>query len=286
VTPKSEFLEARGLRFRYLDWGGEGEPLVLLHGLASSSRIWDFVAPALARRFRVVAIDQRGHGLSDSPDSDYTFEEVGSDLAVLLRALEFERPALVGHSWGASVALYHAAGHPENVQALVLVDGGMTDIAASLSWEAAARLMTPPPIDGVDVDTFVGFARNWPHVRDTWSPQLQEMILSNFLIEDGKVYRRLPVENHMKVVRAIYDLQPASLYPEIRCPVLLVPAISEPANDRERVWQAYQKQGAENALRLLPDARLNPMRDTGHDIPIQRPQELAAVIRSFLEGRA
>ena len=286
MTPKSEFLEARGLRFRYLDWGGEGEPLVLLHGLASSARIWDFVAPALASRFRVVAIDQRGHGLSDSPDSDYTFEEVGSDLAALLRALEFERPALVGHSWGASVGLYHAAGHPENVQALVLVDGGMTDIAASLSWEAAARLMTPPPIDGVDVDTFVGFARNWPHVRDTWSPQLQEMILSNFLIEDGKVYRRLPVENHMKVVRAIYDLQPASLYPEIRCPVLLVPAISEPANDRERVWQAYQKQGAENALRLLPDARLNPMRDTGHDIPIQRPQELAAVIRSFLEGRA
>ena len=286
MTPKSEFLEARGLRFRYLDWGGEGEPLVLLHGLASSSRIWDLVAPALARRFRVVAIDQRGHGLSDSPDSDYTFEEVGSDLAALLRALEFERPALVGHSWGASVALYHAANHQADVRALVLVDGGMTDIAASLSWEAAARLMTPPPIDGVDVDTFVGFARNWPHVRDTWSPQLQEMILSNFLIEDGKVYRRLPVENHMKVVRAIYDLQPASLYPEIRCPVLLVPAISEPANDRERVWQAYQKQGAENALRLLPDARLNPMRDTGHDIPIQRPQELAAVIRSFLEGRA
>ena len=286
MTPKSEFLEARGLRFHYRDWGGEGQPLVLLHGLSSSSRIWDFVAPALASRFRVVAVDQRGHGLSDSPDSDYTFEEVGSDFAALIGAMGFERPALVGHSWGASVALYHAANHPADVRALVLVDGGMTDIAASMSWEAAANLMTPPHIDGVDVDTFVGFARNWPHLRDVWSPQLQEMVLSNFLIENGKVYRRLRVENHMKVVRAIYDMPPSSLYPKISCPVLLVPALSEPANDRERAWQDYRKWGAESALRLLPDSRLNPMQDTAHDIPVLRPRELAEAIGSFLESLA
>ncbi len=275
-----------GLRVHYRDWGGDGTPVVLLHGLASSCRIWDLTAPLLARHFRVVAVDQRGHGLTDRPDTDYTFDEVCRDLEAFLAALSFERPVLVGHSWGAGVALQFAAEHPRDLRGLVLVDGGMTEVSASLTWEEAEKIMRPPAIDGVPVDRFVSFARNWPHVRDIWSPQFEEMLLSNFLVEDGKVYRRLTMENHMKVVRAIYDQKPAKLYPRVKAPVLLVPAQRKPENDQERAWQTARERGLEAALRLLPDGRLRAMEDTPHDVPVFRPEHLAKAIAQFALGLA
>jgi pimeloyl-ACP methyl ester carboxylesterase len=127
----------------------------------------------------------------------------------------------------------------------------------------------------------VGFARNWPHVRDIWSPQFEEMLLSNFLVEDGKVYRRLTMENHMKVVRAIYDQKAAELYPRVTAPVLLVPAHRQPESEQERAWQAARERGVEAARRLLPDGRLKAMEDTPHDVPVFRPEHLAKAIAEF-----
>jgi len=288
TPPSDEYLELPGrgpsggsLRVHYRDWDGVGTPVVLLHGLSSSCRIWDLTAPLLAREFRVVAVDQRGHGLTDRPDSEYTFVEVCADLDALLLALRFDRPILVGHSWGAGVALQFAADQPERVAALVLVDGGMTEISARLTWEQAEKVMRPPVIDGVPVERFVGFARSWPFVRDIWSPQFQEMLLSNFLVDDGKVYRRLTMENHMRVVRAIYDQKPTDLYPRVRAPVLLVPAEREPDNDQERAWQAAREKGLEAAQRLLPEARLGVMKDTPHDVTVFQPEHLARSIKGF-----
>ncbi len=293
TPPSDEYVDLPGrgpsggpLRVHYRDWDGSGTPVVLLHGLSSSCRIWDLTAPLLARQFRVVAVDQRGHGLTDRPDSDYTFTEVRGDLDALLLLLGFEMPVLVGHSWGAGVALESAADQPGRVGGLVLVDGGMTEISARLTWKEAEKVMRPPVINGVPVDRFVGFARSWPYVRDIWSPQFEDMLLSNFLVEDGKVFRRLTMENHMKVVRAIYDQKPTDLYPRVKAPVLLVPAEREPDNDQERAWQAAREKGVADALRLLPQAKLVAMKDTPHDVPVFRPEHLARAISEFAGGLA
>jgi len=231
-------------------------------------------------------VDQRGHGLTDRPDSDYTYSEVCGDLEALLGALGFERPVLAGHSWGAGVVLEYAAERPGAVRGLVLVDGGMTEISAGLTWEEAQKVMRPPDIDGVPLERFVGFASRWPHIRDVWSPKIEEMLLASFLVEDGRVYRRLRMENHMKVVRAIYGQKPTELYPRITAPVLLVPANRQPETEQERVWQRARDKGIGDALRLLPDCRLRPMDDTPHDIPVFRPEHLAAAIAHFVEELA
>ena len=63
-----KFAAVNGMQFHYVDWSGEGRPIVLLHGLASNSRIWDMVAPILHLMYRVVALDQLGHGATDKPD--------------------------------------------------------------------------------------------------------------------------------------------------------------------------------------------------------------------------
>ena len=100
-STRSAFVTLNGLRFRYLEYPGDGEaeapPVVLLHGLASNARWWVLVGPLLARRFRVFALDQRGHGESDTPDSGYDFGTVPGDLAAFVNELGLERPVVVGH---------------------------------------------------------------------------------------------------------------------------------------------------------------------------------------------
>ncbi|TMC00427.1 MAG: alpha/beta hydrolase [Chloroflexi bacterium] len=290
LEPSDAFIDLPGrgdhgasLRLHYRDWGGNGQAILLLHGLSSSCRIWDFAAPQLATRFRVLALDQRGHGLSDVPES-YSFPEVTGDVAEFARLLGVDRAVIAGHSWGAGVALQFAVDYAEMASAIVLVDGGMNEMSARMSWERAEQVMMPPRIDGVPLQTFLGFARQWPHVRDIWSPQLQESILSNFEIRDERVYRRLPIEKHMRVARAIFDQRVGELYPMIACPVLLVPALKEPSSDQEKAWQDARREGMAVALRLLPKVSVEPMEDTAHDVPILRPRELADAIARFVES--
>ncbi len=272
------------LRLHCLDWGGDGTPLLLLHGLSSSARIWDLMAPHLAQHFHTTALDQRGHGLSDCPDDAYSFAEVTADVEGVIDALGLVRPIIVGHSWGGNVAVHFAADYADHVRGIVLVDGGFTSIAQGVGWEQAEKMMVPPDIDGVDVERFIAMASSWPHVKDVWSPQLQEMILSNFEVRDARIYRRLTIPNHMKIAKAIYDQGLASLFPRVRCPALLVPALREPSSDQEKAWQGYRERGIEQAVRLLPNARVQPMENTPHDVPIYRPRELADAIIEFAQG--
>src|SRR5215207_8020182 len=123
-----------GLKLAYRDWGGEGQPVVLVHGLASSYRIWDFMAPLLAEQFRVVALDQRGHGRSDKPDESFDFATYVADLRSFVELLGLGRSDFVGHSWGGNVVLQLAVELPGLAEALVLVDGGFIEIAAREGW--------------------------------------------------------------------------------------------------------------------------------------------------------
>ena len=188
MTPRDEFIELNGLSFHYRDFGGRGQPLVLLHGLASNARIWDMTAPLLAERFRVLALDQRGHGLSGKPDDGYDFQSVAGDLHAFLEAIGLERPALAGHSWGGNVALQFAADRPDAVSGLILVDGGFLEISAfeGMTWERTLELMSPPPLAGLKLQAFLQGARNWPGLGELWNDEVQEIVLANFRIDEDE----------------------------------------------------------------------------------------------------
>jgi len=275
-------LPSRGLRLHYRDWGGHGSPLVLLHGLSSNSRIWDWTAPILARHFHVIALDQRSHGLSDQTPDGYGFADVTADLASFLEAVGIEQPVVVGHSWGASVALTYATAGPGNARAIVLVDGGVIDISGLGSWEDAEPRMRPPAIDGTPVESFVGFMRRWPQLQGLWSDDLRDMVLANFAVRDGRIYRPLTISNHMKIARAIYHLNPSEVLPHVDCPILVISCRQEPGNDEGRAWQAARQEAIDKVAQLVPAAHVVVMEDTIHDVPIQRPLELAEVILTFL----
>jgi haloacetate dehalogenase len=106
--------------------GGDGPPLVLLHGFPQTHAEWHRVAADLARRFRVVAMDLRGYGASSVPDSTdgtaYAKREMARDVVAVMQALGHDRFAVVGHDRGARVAYRLALDHPARVSRLVLLD--------------------------------------------------------------------------------------------------------------------------------------------------------------------
>ena len=98
-APRDELVTVDGLSFHYRDWGGSGQPLLLLHGLASTCHIWDMVAPILAEDHAVIALDLRGHGESAKPNHGYDFATVAQDVIGVINDLGGVAPVVVGHSW-------------------------------------------------------------------------------------------------------------------------------------------------------------------------------------------
>lgn len=281
------YLDLRGLTFHYRDWGGAGRPIVLLHGLASNCRIWDLTAPLLMKgqpTFRIIALDQRGHGQSAKPEEGYDFPAVVEDLALILEALELERPIIVGHSWGGNVALQFGAQYPERAAGLVLIDGGYIEIAAipGLTWERVREELAPPELEGLPLEGLMAMAQGDFQLGRIWSPQLEEILLASFeLMADGSVRPRLSRDRHLRIVRALWEQPVSDLYRWVGCPCLLIRAQREPTTERERFWTQAVEGSLRRALELLPQARLIVMVDTIHDIPLQRPGELAAAIADF-----
>ena len=124
--PEDRQVVAGGLNFHYLDWGSKSdEPILLLHGIAQQAHSWDLVSLALSDRYRVVALDARGHGDTQWPSNqDYSIEAHQGDLDVFVEAIGLDKFILVGHSMGGRNGYVFTSRRTEKVKALVIVDIG------------------------------------------------------------------------------------------------------------------------------------------------------------------
>ncbi|HBJ29822.1 MAG TPA: alpha/beta hydrolase, partial [Dehalococcoidia bacterium] len=118
-APSEKWADIGDLRMRYLDWGGDGAPVLALHGLASCAHWYDLVAPELSEKFRIIAPDQRGHGQTTQAPTGYDWQTLASDVAGLMSHLGINEYPVLGHSWGGNVAINLAANYPDRVSALV-----------------------------------------------------------------------------------------------------------------------------------------------------------------------
>lgn len=142
---RDHVLDLHGQRFHYTEWGDAHAPVVLmLHGITGHARTWDDEAAALAARYRVLALDLRGHGDSDpAPDGDYTTASLAEDVAAFVDVLGVPTFHLVALSLGGRVAIAYTARHPERVARLVIVDIGPDIANAGRTRIGTAMAATP-----------------------------------------------------------------------------------------------------------------------------------------------
>ncbi|PKB60683.1 MAG: hypothetical protein BZY65_00540 [SAR202 cluster bacterium Ae2-Chloro-G2] len=279
--PVERTVNLNSLSLYYRDWGGSGKPVILLHGLASNSRIWDLVAPILASNSSVIAIDQRGHGKSDKPRDGYDFNSVTADIAQLIIKLKIDNPVIVGHSWGGSVALNLAVRHPSLVSGLCFIDGGLIEISRvpGNTIELALDRMAPPLWDGITEKRVLQRMkrRDWG-TRDSTSlsASLEDIVMANLTVgDDGFVKARLSRENHLEIVRAFWTHKPSDMFPQIQCPVLILPARLGPPNDKR---SEFRQQMVSLAQKTIPTNEVIWLENSIHDVPLQRPELVSQLI--------
>jgi pimeloyl-ACP methyl ester carboxylesterase len=264
----SRFFEVNGLRLHALEWGDPARPpLLLLHGGSAHAHWWDRVAPALADRYHVVSLDQRGHGESQWSDPpSYRTEDFAADLVGLMDRLGWERILLVGHSMGGHNAMTFTAWYPERVAAVVIVDSRPAVPPARLEqmrYRGHRPLRTYESAE-LAVERF----RLLP--RETTAPAslLEHLARAGIVERDGTwVYRFDPATNGNRVP---VDAWP--LLPKISCPALIVRGELSPVLTRET---------AQDIVERIPGARLAEVPDTYHHLMLDRPDACASVLEEF-----
>jgi pimeloyl-ACP methyl ester carboxylesterase len=206
-------------------WPGDAAPpFLLVHGLASNARMWDGVASRLADAgHAAAAVDQRGHGQSDKPDTGYDFETLTDDLVSVMDALGFDRAIVAGQSWGGNVAIELALRHPERLRGIACIDGGTIELARSFpEWDDAAVALAPPELAGTPIAQIETYMRQ---AHADWPEEGIAGALANFDVSpDGIAAPFLTRERHMTILRGLWAHRPSTLYGDIKVPVLIVAA--------------------------------------------------------------
>ena len=263
-------VRAGGLDQSFVLWGEPNRPaMVLLHGLTGHARMWDTFARAMAAHYRVVALDQRGHGVTEWPRPPaYDSADFVGDLHAFARARGIGRFTLIGLSMGAHNALAFAIRHPELVERLVSVDVPPT-IPLPRNRQALA---------GSDPDRagFGSVEAAFCAERPVYPLSSEEVVMHRVRHnlrrrEDGRwVWKHSPdVALHWSPA----DL--GNAIPSIRCPTLIVRGGSSDVLDAET---------AALMADTIPHATLATIEGSGHCVPMDRPAEFERAVREFLSG--
>jgi pimeloyl-ACP methyl ester carboxylesterase len=274
-------IQGDDVRLAVREWPGQDPGLLLLHGLASSSHIWDLAAPRLARGSRVVAYDQRGHGRSGKPSTGYGFDRLTDDAVRVIRATRLAGAVVVGHSWGANVALELAIRHPRLVRGLVLIDGGFLNMRDRMDWPTAKERLAPPDLKGTPVHEFLEMIHYFMRDQLEITPEVEAVFLSLMRVDgQGNIHPRLSRANHLRILRALWGQDALGLLERVRVPTLILAVRSAPdAPDSAGFME--EKERAASAVKAIGSPVRLEWIDGIHDVPLQRPDAVARRISRF-----
>jgi esterase len=275
-TPvQDKTIVVNGLRLHYREWGSEASPpLVLLHGITSNAQTWDRFAPAMTDRFRVLALDQRGHGESDWAGA-YSTKLMSDDLEAFAEALGLGKFALVGHSMGGCNAYFYSADYPGRVSCLVIGDFGPDVVGSSAGNQVAARIIAAAGASIADPEEAIqpALALNVRAAED----DVRERVLANLRRRgDGRWvwrYDAAGLAGNGPADRMPSPEQQWRLLERLECPTLLV---------RGAETDILRRDTAERMVEVIRDCRLVEVPNAGHSIPLENPSGWADAVRPFL----
>jgi pimeloyl-ACP methyl ester carboxylesterase len=255
-----------------------------VHGLSSNARLWDQTTAHLAAAgYPSYAVDLRSHGDSDAPPDGYDTTTAAADLAALTERLGLIKAIVVGQSWGGNVVVQFAAKHPTAVGGLALIDGGWLNPRGEFpDWPSCAQALRPPDIDGRPASELRGYLRD---AHPDWSAEAIAATEANLRIQDDRVYRRLPVAQHLSILRSMWDDPPQPYFGMLSMPVMLIPAMpaeGDAASDPRRSASA-RRERVHEAAAAIADAQIIEYVGADHDLHAQHPERLARDLLGLAE---
>ena len=246
----------------YYEEHGDGQPLVFIHGLGSSSRDWEFQVPEFSKSYRVITYDLRGHGRSDKPVGPYSLPLLATDLAGLLQALRIPSAHLVGISLGGAVAFQFVLDYPTMVKTLTIVNSGPSlggtpeqarqeierrvGIVQQLGMRAMGEALVPALFPKPE------------------QAELRETFVTRWAENDPRAY--------IEATRSMLGWDVLDQLGSIGCPTLILAAD-----------QDYTPVAAKEAyVWLIPNARLVVIAESHHATPLEQPEKFNAAVTDFL----
>jgi pimeloyl-ACP methyl ester carboxylesterase len=251
---KRRHILRKGVRLAYVEAGQGEQSILLVHGMMCNYTHMRFLFDHFAPRYRVVAVDLRGHGASDKPHSSYTDEEFHDDLTAVGKELGLVKPIGIGHSFGGSTLLHMAVARPGSLGGLVILDSGIRS-ASSRAGELKSVYEDPKP------DVLKKFMADRLFGPDDPQGLKDEVLAEMFTMPDHALTAM------QKTVLAFDGARAAE---ECKLPSLFILA-EKPFTDEATL------------ARLGPNWRISRVVGSGHFIQLVVPAQVNAMVDRFFE---
>jgi len=283
-VPDDRYTQANGLKLHYLEWGRpDAAATVLLHATGFLARLWQPIAQELARDWRVLALDQRGHGDSDKPAGPYPWLHFVEDLIAFLESLNLHSVLAIGHSMGGATVAHTAALRPDLIGRAVLIEpiifspeakaAGGDDERHRLAEGARRRRARWPSRD----EMHRSYRERDPF--STWQDEILWLYAEHgtHQRQDGGVELKCPSE----IEALVYEGQPTpdtfAVLPNVRCPTLII------CGERTK---SHLATAARQVAAHIPNGRLVGVPEASHFLPMERPHIVVQEIQRFLQETA
>lgn len=271
VTIHREMVNLKNINIFSRDTQTDGQAILCLHGRWGRGETWIDFMQHYGKQYRVIAPDQRGHGLSGKPVSKYTAEEMADDMVGLLDHYHLKQVIVLGHSMGGHIAGHLAATYPQYVKALAIMDKS----AGGPEKPGPLPLDQLPIVDPVTKDwplPFKSLSEAQTFIKNDMESELSYQYFMNSLVETVEGYQMMFSTQAMAANIAYYQNW-YELLPKIKCPVMLVRSSSHEAVPEED----YQKMQS-----LIPNCTAYEMSHPDHNVHLGNKEEFYRYFDEFL----
>jgi pimeloyl-ACP methyl ester carboxylesterase len=280
--PTGRFITVDGIRLHYLE-KGEGPPVVLIHGnvVTAEDFVLSGVFDRVARNHRVIAFDRPGYGYSERPQGSlWTAVEQADLLQEAFDQLGIERPIVVGHSWGALVAMELALGQPDAVSGLVVLGGYYhPTMRADVPLVAGPAIPVFGDVLRYTVAPLMGAALMPLNVKAMFAPldvpeRFRREFPYGFPVRPGQI--RAESQDAVTMVPAVYGM--ADRIRDLTIPITIMAGTEDGIVDHDGHARWFHEQLPDSVLRLVPGA--------GHMVHYAVPDEVAEAVEAVAERKA
>jgi pimeloyl-ACP methyl ester carboxylesterase len=260
--PKMIKAKGDGVKIQLAVWEGKGKLILCVHGLTANCRCWDLLASSLSPRHKVLAMDLRGRGLSDSPPAGYSVENHCKDIVALMDDQGLERPVLMGHSLGAFISLVFAAKYSQRVDRLILVDGGGKLSEAQMTKVFAG---IKPSLDRLgkifpDFGSYLNPLKQTPFLQP-WNSFFETYFRYEVEDVEGSVRSRIHPKHIEEEAGNLRKMDSSQFYKKVMTPTLILRATKGMLSEDDLVLPGDV---AEGMVREIPNAKKVDVEGSNH----------------------